>query len=135
MTNDNGTDNDNDTGSGAALQTALAYYRAWTSGDFDTAMRFIADDVICHAPSGRLDGADAFRDFMGPFAAILTRAELIGAFGDDDTAVLIYDTDTAAVPNAPGAEHHTVTDGTITEIWVVFDRLPFQAVRQPPTSD
>ena len=38
----------------AALRTALAYYRAWTSHDLDTAMNYIADDVVCDAPAGRL---------------------------------------------------------------------------------
>ena len=54
----------------------------------------IAPTIVCLAPAGQLDGADAFRGFMGPFAQILTRSELIAAFGDADTAVLIYDTDT-----------------------------------------
>jgi ketosteroid isomerase-like protein len=118
------------TTSTAALDTALAYYRAWTGGDFDAAAQYVADDVICHAPAGLLHGADAFRGFMEPFSKILTRAQLLAAFGDEHTAVLVYDTDTAAVHNAPGAEHHTVDDGKITEIWVIFDRLPFEAARR-----
>ena len=34
-----------------------------------------------------------------------------------------------AVPHAPGAEHHTVTDGLITHVRIVFDRVPFDAAR------
>jgi ketosteroid isomerase-like protein len=49
-----------------ALQTALAYFRAWTSHDIDWAMTYIADDIICQAPGQRLEGAAAFRGFMGP---------------------------------------------------------------------
>lgn len=26
----------------------------------------VADDIICDAPAGRIDGADAYRAFMGP---------------------------------------------------------------------
>ena len=118
------------TESSSALRTALAYYQAWTSHDFDRAMTFIADDIVCHAPAGRLDGASAFRGFMEPFTQIVTRADLLAAFGDDDTAMLMYDTDTVPVPNAPGAECLTVTDGTITRIRIVFDRTPFAAARQ-----
>src|SRR2546421_8635139 len=84
-----------------ALDTALAYYRAWTSGDFEQAMRYIADDIVCLATAGRLDGAQAFRGFMGPFVSILRRSNLIAAFGDDTTAVVFYDTDTAPVQDAP----------------------------------
>lgn len=114
----------------AALETALAYYRAWTGHDFDRAMTYIADDIVCQAPAGRVDGAQAFRGFMGPFAQILTRSSLIAAFGDDATAVLMYDADTVPVEDAPGAECHTVTAGKITHLRIIFDRLPFDAARR-----
>lgn len=81
-----------------ALDIALAYHRAWTSHDFERAMTYIAVNIICQAPAGRLDGAEAFRGFMGPFAQILTRANLIAAFGDDTTAVLMYDAETVPAP-------------------------------------
>lgn len=114
----------------AALSTALAYYRAWTSHDFDRAMTYIAENIVCQAPAGRLDGAEAFRGFMSPFAQILTRSNLIAAFGDDATAVLMYDADTVPVQNAPGAECLTVAAGKITHIRIIFDRLPFDAARR-----
>jgi hypothetical protein len=113
----------------SALDVALAYYDAWTSRDFERAMTYIADDIVCDAPAGRIEGAGAYGEFMGPFVQILERAELIAAFGDDDTAVVMYDTDTVPVKGAPGAEHVTVVDGKITRSRFVFDRAPFQAVR------
>ncbi len=114
----------------AALDTALAYYRAWTGGDFEQAMTYISDHIVCQAPLGRLEGAQAFRGFMGPFAGMVTRAELLAAFGDDTTAVLMYDTDTIPVPGAPGAECLTVTDGKIVHLRIIFDRAPFDAARR-----
>jgi len=113
-----------------ALNIALAYHRSWTSHDFDRAMTYIAKDIVCQAPAGRLDGAEAFRAFMGPFAQILTRSSLIAAFGDDAKAVLMYDTDTVPVQDAPGAECLTVRDGKINHMRIIFDRLPFDAARQ-----
>lgn len=112
-----------------ALHTALAYYRAWTSHDLDGAMSYIAEDIVCDAPAGRLEGAAAYRAFMGPFVQILTGSELIAAFGDDTTAVVVYDTQTVPVPSAPAAECVTVADGKITHSRFIFDRLPFQAAR------
>ncbi len=112
-----------------ALMISVAYYRAWTAKDFDRAMTFVADDIVCDTPGGRLDGAEAFRGFMEPFTKIVTRDELIAAFGDDGTAVLIYDTDTVPVPHAPGAECHTVDNGKITRITIIFDRQPFTEAR------
>jgi len=35
----------------AALATALAYHRAWTGGDFERAMSYVADDIVCLAPA------------------------------------------------------------------------------------
>lgn len=113
-----------------ALQTALAYYQAWTSHDLDTAMRYIADDIVCDAPSGRLDGAEAYRGFMAPFVQILRSATMISAFGDENTALIMYDTETLPVKSAPAAECVTVNDGKITYSRFIFDRAPFQAARQ-----
>ncbi len=115
----------------AALETALAYHRDWTSHDIDHAMTHIADDIVCQAPGGRLVGAKAFRGFMAPFVQILTSSKLMAAFGDDRTAVLIYDTDTVPVKDAPGAECLTCEDGKITHMRIIFDRLPFDVARRP----
>lgn len=113
-----------------ALQTALAYYQARTSQDFELAMSYVAEDVVCQAPAGQLDGAQSFREFMGPFVQIVTRSELLAAFGDEHVAVLMYDTDTVPVHDAPGAECLTVVDGKISNVRIIFDRLPFAAARQ-----
>jgi ketosteroid isomerase-like protein len=112
-----------------ALRTALAYYQAWTNHDLDKAMSYIAGDIVCEAPAGRLEGADAYRAFLGPFAQILTSAKMIAAFGDDQTALVMYDTQTVPVKSAPGAEYVTVKDGKITYSRFVFDRAPFDAAR------
>ena len=111
----------------SALEVALAYHEAWTSKDFERAMTYIADDIVCDAPAGRIEGADAYREFMGPFVQILERAELIAAFGDDETALVMYDTDTVPVKGAPGAEFVTVKHGKIVHSRFVFDREPFLA--------
>jgi hypothetical protein len=114
-----------------ALEVALAYFHAWTGHDLDKAMSYIADDIVCDAPAGRLEGAVAYREFMGPFVRILTGSELIAAFGDETTALLIYDTETVPVKSAPAAECVTVTEGKIIRSRFIFDRLPFEAARKP----
>jgi len=116
-----------------ALRTALAYYEAWTSHNLDKAMSYIADDIVCDAPAGRLNGANAYRGFLGPFVQIVTGATMIAAFGDDQTALVLYDTQTVPVKSAPGAEYVTVKDGKITYSRFVFDRAPFEAARNAAT--
>jgi ketosteroid isomerase-like protein len=113
-----------------ALATALAYFRAWTGHDLDTAMAYVAEDIVCDAPAGRLSGAAAYRDFMAPFVQILKNAKLLAAFGDEHTAVVVYDTETVPVPSAPAAECVTVRDGKITYSRFIFDRAPFDAARR-----
>lgn len=113
-----------------ALAAAQAYYNAWTAKDFDRAMTYVADDIVCDGPAGRLTGAAEFRAFMEPFTRIVTRTELLAAFGDEDTAVLVYDTDTVPVSGAPGAEWITVRAGKIVHIRIIFDRLPFETARR-----
>lgn len=88
-----------------ALKTALAYYQAWTSHDLDTAMSYIADDIVCDAPAGRLEGAEAYRGFMGPFVRMLTSSTMIAAFGDDETALVMYDSGTVPVTSGRRVRH------------------------------
>jgi ketosteroid isomerase-like protein len=114
----------------AALETALAYYRSWTGHDFERAMTYVAEDIVCQAPAGELAGAEAFRGFMGPFVQSLTGATLIAAFGDETTAVVVYTAHTVPVSDAPGAECVTVEDGKITRMRIIFDRLPFEVARR-----
>jgi hypothetical protein len=113
----------------AALQVALAYYHAWTAKDLEQAMSYIDEQIVCEAPSGRIEGAAAYREFMGPFVGILKQSNLWAAFGDDDTAVIMYDTQTMPVASAPGAECLTVRDGKIIRSRFVFDRKPFEDAR------
>jgi hypothetical protein len=67
---------------------------------------------------------------MGPFVQILTSSSLIAAFGNDQQAVVIYDTDTVPVKDAPGAECVTVQNGKITHMRIIFDRQPFEEARR-----
>jgi ketosteroid isomerase-like protein len=113
-----------------ALSVALAYYHAWTGKDVDGAMTYVADDILCEAPTGRIQGVEGFQQFMAPFAQMLISSDLIAAFGDDQTAVLMYNPHTTLVQDAPSAERFTVRDGRIVHSLLVFDRTPFDAARR-----
>jgi hypothetical protein len=67
---------------------------------------------------------------MTPFVGSLTGSSMIAAFGDDETAVVVYDTETVPVKSAPAAECVTVKAGKIIYSRFIFDRAPFQAARQ-----
>ncbi|WP_433295542.1 nuclear transport factor 2 family protein [Actinoplanes sp. CA-030573] len=113
-----------------ALRIALDYYHAWTGKDLDRAMTYVAADIVCDAPAGRIEGVAAYRNFLEPFARTLTGADLIAAYGDDKQALIMYDTSSPLVASAPGAECVTVVDGRITYSRFLFDRLPFEQARR-----
>lgn len=113
-----------------ALRVALAYHDAWTGKDLDRAMDYVDEAIVCDAPAGKIEGVEAYRAFMAPFVQILERAELIAAFGDEEKAVVVYDTKTVPVESAPAAECVTVRDGKIVYSRFVFDRAPFQEARR-----
>lgn len=121
--------------SSAALDVSRDYFRAWSGGDFEQAMTFIDPNIVCHTPAGPIEGADAFRGFMGPFAGMVTATSLIASFGDNDSAVLIYDTSTPLVDHAPGAEWHRVAGGRVVEMHIIFDRLPFDLAMRGQQAD
>jgi SnoaL-like domain len=116
------------------LRVALAYHRAWTSGDFERAMTYISPDIHCQAPAGPVVGAEAFRGFMEPFARSLKNSRMLAAFGEGDAALLMYDTETVPVAEAPGAEWHIVSEGRIVRMRIIFDRLPFDLARRAASS-
>lgn len=112
------------TATSTPLETALAYYKAWTGDAFEHAMTYLADDVVCETPIGRIEGAAAFRAFLEPFAQQLIGSSLVAAFGDEDAAMLMYGSTTPFVTDLMAAEHMTVRDARITRIRLVFDQLP-----------
>lgn len=109
----------------AALETALAYHRAWTTGDLDGAMTHVADDITCQAPGQNLTGKGEYRSYIGGFSQMVTGLTDVAAFGDDEHVVLFYCPHTAVTSTAPAAEHFTIRDGLIAQSRLVFDRLSF----------
>lgn len=116
-----------------AHDTVMKYHRAWTSGDIETAMTYVADDITCRAPGHDLDGKDAYREFIGGFAPMLTGIGDIAEFVDHDRVALFYYPQTATTAVTPAAELFTVEDATITESVLIFDRLSYGPPQQAGT--
>ncbi len=111
------------------IEIAVAYHRAWTTGDWDSAEEHLAGDILCHAPSGTMEGKDAVRSFMKPFADSLTASTLLAAYGADHEALIMYDTANRSVSSAPAAELYRIENDHIVQIRIIFDRLPFALAR------
>lgn len=54
----------------------------------------VADDIVCDALPAVLRASTRSRGFMKPCTKIVTGGELIAAFGDNRTALLMYNTET-----------------------------------------
>ena len=101
------------------------YHQAWTSGDVDRAMTYVAADVVCRAPGGDLPGVEAYREFLAGFVPMLTGIADIASFAAGERVALFYYPQTAATATAPAAECFTVRDGKIVENVLIFDRLSY----------
>jgi predicted SnoaL-like aldol condensation-catalyzing enzyme len=102
-----------------------SYHQAWTSGEVERAMTWVADGIICRAPGVDITGKDAYREFIGGFAPALTGLADIADFADGDRVALFYYPQTAVTSTAPAAECFTVKDGKIVESVLIFDRVSF----------
>ena len=109
---------------GDAAKVAEEYVRAWLRGDVETAMGFVADDVVCDAPNGRLEGAEAYRLFLEPFSTSLAQSELVDLLADGERAVTVYVVETPFAKDFRGMEYLVVRDGKIAEAVSVFDLSP-----------
>jgi hypothetical protein len=116
--------------SAAAQEIVTSYHRAWTSGDVEKAMTYVADDIVCSAPGLDLAGKDAYRAYIAGFAPNLTGVGDIASFADGDRIALFYYPQTRATSTAPAAECFTIRDGTISESVLIFDRLAFRPPEQ-----
>lgn len=108
-----------------AADVVQQYHDAWTNNRIDEAMALVADDIVCRAPGQDITGIEAYTEFIGGFAPMLTGIEEIGEFSDGDRIVRLYYPQTAETGTTPAAELFTVRDGKITETVLMFDRLSY----------
>ena len=109
---------------GSAQKIADEYVRAWLGGDVEKALSLVADDIVCQAPSGVIEGLEGYRQFLGPFASALLSGELVDVLGDDTHAATIYSVETPFAKDFRGMEYLTVNNGKITHAVSVFDLSP-----------
>lgn len=112
-----------------AYDTVMNYHRAWTSGNIDKAMTYIADDIICSAPGLKLEGKEQYREYLGGFAPRLIGIGDIDEFANDNRIALFYYPQTAVTQTAAAAEYFTVENGQIVSSVLVFDRLSYSPAK------
>ena len=105
-------------------QVADSYVRAWLAGDVETALSFVADDIVCEAPNGRIEGIEGYRQFLAPFVGMVANGKVLDVLSHGTHAATVYAIDLPFAQNYHGAEYLTVTDGKISHVISVFDMAP-----------
>jgi ketosteroid isomerase-like protein len=102
------------------------FFKAWTTGDVDTARSLLHDNVSFSGPIDKFDNADAYIGALRGLAQIVKAAEEQKVFVDGNDVCVIYDLVTnTPVGAAPTAEWYHVRDGKISAVRVFFDARPF----------
>jgi hypothetical protein len=113
--------------SNTALKFARAHFEAKARKDIDEVMAGVAKDIAVECPTGRIEGAAAYREYQEGFYRGLEKLSLDAAFGDDHEALLIYRVDMKEMKGAYAAEHLNVKDGKIITSRIIYDTAPVLA--------
>jgi hypothetical protein len=98
------------------------YHEAWTTGDFVTARRCLADDLDFKGSIDTFQKADDFVGALKRFQSMLRGVKLLKSFFEPNGAALLYDCDTVTpVGVIRTAEFFSTLSGKICEIQLIFD--------------
>ncbi len=106
-----------------AAAIARAFTEAWTSGDMETAARYVADDVVFDGPLGHTDGKPAYLEGLTRIgeAVALRGVSVLAAYGEDTQALIMYDLLSDRFGPMTCAKLFTVHDGKIVRDRLTFD--------------
>ena len=103
-------------------QLIETYHKAWTTGDFVTARRCLADDLDFKGSIETFQTADDFVGALQRFHGMLRSVKLLQSNFDEQGAALLYDCDTVTPAGTiRTAEFFAAVDGKIRRIRLVFD--------------
>lgn len=105
----------------AAAELAVAYIEAFGRCDLDAVAALLADDVVFESPRTKASGAAAVTAAIGEFARGVTGVDIVDAFGDDESAVIMYDMETGPSGTLRAVDRIVVRDGRIVSDTLVFD--------------
>lgn len=114
-------------GTDEALDVARAYHAAWTSKDFDTARRYLAEDLETDVPINSYPTRDEFAAAVASFGGLADQVDLLAQFGSGAEAMLLYDMHTQPFGTLRVAEHFTIDDGLISRIRHVHDTVALRS--------
>lgn len=103
------------------VDVAVAFTEAWTRHDFDTAARYLADDVTFDGPLGQARGRADYLAGLRGLAESVTGVRIVAAFGDEKQALIMYELLTEPYGPLLCAKQLVVTDRRIDADRLTFD--------------
>lgn len=101
-----------------------SYFDVWKKNDFSKMRTFVADDVTCVGPMGKVDNADDYLQGIEGLSKIKTDIVIQKMFVDGPDVLTWYDLHTSEAGSLPVANWNHVEHGTITRTRVTFDPRP-----------
>lgn len=121
----------------SALDIALAYHGAWTSGDVPAAARLLSSDATFDVPLNAYSTKDSFISALRSFGGATRRVDVLASFeGIDDDSCLIYDMEVKGLGTLRVAEYFKVVDSKIVVLRQIHDTADLRAAGfGPPEPD
>jgi acetylornithine deacetylase/succinyl-diaminopimelate desuccinylase-like protein len=73
------------------LAVVRAYHSAWTTKNFQDAVRLLAPDLQLEVPINHYPTTESFAQALAGFGGPVTRVELLSELADSGQAMLLYD--------------------------------------------
>jgi hypothetical protein len=103
------------------LDVAIAFTEAWTGHHMAAAAEFVAEDVTFDGPMQQSAGLGPYLKGLANLARSVEGFRMIAAYGDDETALLMYELITRPYGTLTCAKHLTIRDGKIHADRLTFD--------------
>ncbi len=110
-----------------ALAVVQAYFRGWTSKDYDTAAQQLSPALVVEVPVNHYPDMASFVQALEGFGDMVTHVHLIAELASADQAVLLYDMEVQGMGTIRMAEHFIVAQGKISVLRQVHDTHAIRA--------
>lgn len=104
-----------------SLTIALAYFKAWSSKEFDKAANSLSEDISFETPINSYGNKQTWMEAVKFTGMAVSGVKLLAEFGNEDEALLLYDMVLNPIGNLRIAEHFKISNSKITMIRHVHD--------------
>lgn len=110
-----------------ALAVALAYHNAWSTGEYEKAIRLLSRDLKVEVPVNSYPTVKSFAEALVGFGGLVRRVRLLSRLGGVDEATLVYDMDVDKLGTMRVAEHFTIAMNKIVRLRQIHDTAALRA--------